>query len=215
MSAVFRGLTLLIALGAGAAEADIYLWTDDNGVKHITNTSPPPNATLLMREPEIPYDAAADRARREAERSARLENEKIELAERQARLLERELELQRKALEWQRHAEDDRRRLEKAADELEYESRPTGGYFIYGGHPYRPFPRHYYRKDGNIYYYRKGLHRKGDLQKHPRPEPGRGAELRGTDRRRGGHDPARHGFRRPPTGSHRTPDRVYRHTRRY
>jgi hypothetical protein len=215
MGAILRGLTLLLVLGAGAAWADIYLWTDHNGVKHITNTSPPPNATLLMREPEIPHDAAADRARRESERSARLESERIELAERQARLLERELELQREALELQRHAEEYRRRLQKTADKLEHESRPAVGYFIFGRYPYRPGPRHYYRKDGNIYYYRKGLHRKHALEKHPRPELRQGAELRGTDRPQGLHDRSRHGFRRLPAGAHRTPGQVYRYTRRY
>ena len=53
-------LSLVILIGflvAGSAWADIYVWTDDKGIKHITNYAPPEHATILMQTPEIPYDA--------------------------------------------------------------------------------------------------------------------------------------------------------------
>jgi len=66
---------LFIAAGcliAGPLYADIYEWTDENGVKHFTNYTPPDN-TILIKFEELPYDEAADRARIEAERQQQLE----------------------------------------------------------------------------------------------------------------------------------------------
>ena len=86
---------LLVAVPASLAGAtEIYRWTDENGVKHITNYAPPEQAEVLMRTPEIPYDAEADRQRQEAERRERMAREKLELAEKEARLerLERALD---------------------------------------------------------------------------------------------------------------------------
>ena len=47
--------------------ADIYEWTDQNGVKHFTNYTPPADATILIKTEELPYDEAADRERIAAE----------------------------------------------------------------------------------------------------------------------------------------------------
>ena len=47
--------------------ADIYIWTDENGIKHITNTAPPAGAEILMQTEEIPYDEKADKERKAAE----------------------------------------------------------------------------------------------------------------------------------------------------
>ena len=47
------------------AHADIYSWTDENGVNHFRNYAPPKHAKLLMKTPEIPYDEEADNQRRE------------------------------------------------------------------------------------------------------------------------------------------------------
>jgi hypothetical protein len=79
-------LLLLGLLGVCPANADIYVWTDESGIKHITNYAPPEQAQVLIRTPEIPYDPEADRQRREAERRERIAREKQELAEKEARL---------------------------------------------------------------------------------------------------------------------------------
>ena len=41
----------LIAFGI---EAEIYSWTDENGVKHYSNTPPPDSATQIKTAGEIP-----------------------------------------------------------------------------------------------------------------------------------------------------------------
>lgn len=50
----FIGLVLLVGQ-AFLAEADIYSWTDENGVRHFTNT-PPPETENLKQEPEHKID---------------------------------------------------------------------------------------------------------------------------------------------------------------
>ena len=92
-----RLLILLILLWvwwAGPVSADIYRWTDANGVTHFSNEPPPAGATVLDKIEETPYDADADRQRIKEERSYRLEREKLELEERKAELAGREREAQ-------------------------------------------------------------------------------------------------------------------------
>ena len=53
-----QGLKLLIFIAAGiliagSLQADIYEWTDENGVKHFTNYAPPDDATLLIKTEEV------------------------------------------------------------------------------------------------------------------------------------------------------------------
>ena len=64
-------ITLIFILGillwVPAANADIYSWTDEKGVKHFGN-QPPENATdVKIVFEEKPHDEAADRQRRETE----------------------------------------------------------------------------------------------------------------------------------------------------
>jgi len=172
-SAVFM-LLLIVATGRTAA-ADIYVWTDSSGTKHITNYAPPPQAQVLIRTPEIPYDAEADRQRHESERQAQLAREKLALAEREARLVE--LERQASA----RIAAAERLNREMAAQQMEPEALSQSQDYSYRTYWYRPgsgYPRGYYRENGNIYYHRPGHHRNEKAQKghHGRPPH---PELRG------------------------------------
>jgi hypothetical protein len=50
---------------AGPVLADIYAWTDENGVRHYSD-SPPGDANVVAVTPEIPHDHEADRKNREA-----------------------------------------------------------------------------------------------------------------------------------------------------
>jgi chromosome segregation ATPase len=60
-------LLLGILVMVPASNADVYSWTDENGVKHFGN-QPPENATdVKMLFKEEPYDAAADQKRTETQ----------------------------------------------------------------------------------------------------------------------------------------------------
>jgi hypothetical protein len=156
---------VVVLLGVGSANADIYVWTDESGIKHITNYAPPEQAQVLIRTPEIPYDAEADRQRREAERREQLAREKQELAEQKARLelLEREAHARMSAAE-QMHREMSA--YEKGRADQARESDTSIRSYWYGGPVwygkwgrYPGYGRNsYYRKDGNIYYKKRRPH---------------------------------------------------------
>ena len=64
-------ITIIFLLGilvwVPASNADIYSWTDENGIKHFGN-QPPQNATdVKIIFKEEPYDAAADQQRTETQ----------------------------------------------------------------------------------------------------------------------------------------------------
>ncbi len=147
---------LLIAAGcliAGPLHADIYEWTDENGVKHFTNFAPPDGATILMKTEEVPYDEAADRARIEAERQQQLELARLEIAEKEAELERRVAEAERRATEAERYAEE----TVRAADQYRDDTRNDRDYYRGGGYYgyYRPphYKRWYYRNHtASIYF---------------------------------------------------------------
>jgi len=87
---------LLSCIAATSSLADIYEWTDENGVKHFSNYAPAANSKVLMKTKEDPYDEEADRARMEAGRQEFLELSRLEIAQREAELELREAEAERK-----------------------------------------------------------------------------------------------------------------------
>jgi hypothetical protein len=143
---------LISCIIATSAVADIYEWTDENGVKHYSNYAPAVKSTVLMKTKEEPYDEAADRARMETERQARLELDRLELAERKAELELREAEAERKLAEADRLAQE---ALREAAD---YDNEAlTNSRVIYQGGSYW-CPDHRYGCNYPIYHrwnYRK------------------------------------------------------------
>jgi len=60
-------LLMGILLWVPASNADIYSWTDENGVKHFGNQPPENAANLKMVFKEEPHDAAADQQRTETQ----------------------------------------------------------------------------------------------------------------------------------------------------
>ena len=149
-------ILLIAAAGcliAGSLQADIYEWTDENGIKHFTNYAPPDDATILMKTEEVPYDEAADRARIEADRQYQLELAKLEIAEKEAELARREAEAERRAAEAERYAAE----TEQAADQYLEDARNDRSYYRGGGYYgyYRPpyYKRWYYRKHKVSHYY--------------------------------------------------------------
>jgi len=87
---------LLSCIAATSSLADIYEWTDENGVKHYSNYAPAAKAKVLIKTKEDPYDEEADRARMEADRQEFLELSRLEIAQREAELELREAEAERK-----------------------------------------------------------------------------------------------------------------------
>ncbi|MFC1515189.1 DUF4124 domain-containing protein [Thermodesulfobacteriota bacterium] len=59
---------LLIFSCPFALSGEIYTWIDENGVKHFTSEPPPPGATIVKEDAEIPYDAEKDRERKESDK---------------------------------------------------------------------------------------------------------------------------------------------------
>jgi hypothetical protein len=162
--------------------ADIYEWTDEEGVKHYTNYAPPPEAKILLKTEEVPYDEAADRARMEAEKEVQLELARLELAEREAELEWREAQAEQRLAEAGRQAEESLRVAEKILNEAHnerYDNRNYGYFHYYRGfYPYYHKDRYYYRsKTSSIYYvhpphsihskhYRSKKHHFGHDKKH-------------------------------------------------
>ena len=112
-----------ILLWVPASNADIYTWTDENGVKHFGN-QPPENATdAKVVFEEEPYDAAADQQRTDTQNKELTELLRdLEEQERQqaaeARRKAAEAEQNRKPTQQER-VEAERQRLEEKIAELE------------------------------------------------------------------------------------------------
>ena len=171
-------IMMLAALGfagfaALEADADIYSWTDENGVRYFTNYAPPKQATLLMKTPEIAYDEEADLQRREKDE---LEVARQELAEREAFLLEQQQAAERRIAAANARAEaalrEADRMLQDAEDAAEDADYDNSSSYAYGYYPpyygYR-YPRKIHYKDYYYYYY-GGLHHKKHFFKH-KPTP--------------------------------------------
>jgi len=150
---------LLIALFGSVASADIFEWTDENGVRHFTNYAPPIQARILIKAEELPYDDSENKDRVEAESLEKLELAKLALAEKEAVLAAQQREAdQRIAAADQRAAEalqlaED---LAEQAEKINYNYRRRSESYIY--YPYYNHPRKhrkYYRHGGNIYFKKK------------------------------------------------------------
>ncbi len=142
--------------------ADIYEWTDADGVRHFTNYAPPPEAGIMMKTNELPYDEAADHARLEAEQEAQLELARLEAAEKNMALERREAEAEQRLAEADRKVEEAEREAERLLNETgndRYDSGYPGypGYGYYRGYyPYRYNNGYYYRNQtGSIYFIKR------------------------------------------------------------
>ena len=83
------------------ADAEIYRWVDDQGIPHYSNQQPAARDKSMSVQEEIPYDAEADRRRREADKIAWKEALERESRQEQARL---KLEAERLAAQTQRRS---------------------------------------------------------------------------------------------------------------
>jgi hypothetical protein len=141
-----------------SSRADIYVWTDENGVKHFTNYAPPEQAQLLMKTREFAYDEAKDRERMEADRLQVQQQQWGEIEEKQAMLAYEQQIAARRLAEANRRAEDTLRQAESLLEEARQISEDDAfwdrNHFLYvPRYPYNYWKTYpYYRKehpDGN------------------------------------------------------------------
>ena len=231
-------ITILVLMAVWAygfvaltARADIYSWTDENGVNHFTNYAPPKQAKLLIKTPEIRYDAEADNQRRENDR---LEVARQELAEREAFLLMEQRAAERRIAEANAKADaalwEADRILQEAAAAAEdtsynysngydygygyYPSSSYSGDSSYGRHPlhssdsriirdyrYSHYPGYYHKN-----YYRGGRHHKKHHSKYRDGRPNQHRYQKSTKR----HSNRRHTTSRSRGVSHRSRTAAFR-----
>jgi Domain of unknown function (DUF4124) len=154
---------ILLAFGlagfvVSTASADIYAWTDENGVKYFTNQAPPEQATLFMKTPEIPYDEEADNQRREMDNLAVARQE---LAEREAFLQEQQQAAERRIAAANARADAALREADQVLQDAQAASEDAtddysssygyGYYYPYYGYGSRYLYKGYKRFDGNLY----------------------------------------------------------------
>ena len=163
-------ILLLVAAGcliAGSVQADIYEWTDANGVKHFSNFAPPDDARILMKTEEVPYDEAADLARMEADRQYQLQYQleiaKQEIAAREAELERREAEAARKAAEAEERVREADQYLNDAQNDSWYYR--GGGYYGYNRPPYIDHYKRKYRKKTHYGHSKKKYNKKSRRDK--------------------------------------------------
>ncbi len=112
-----------ILLWAPASIADVYSWTDENGVKHFGNQPPEDARNVKMVFKEKPYSASADQQRTTSENKEitelieTLEEEEAREAA-EARRKAQEAEMNRQPTQMER-VEAEKQRLEEKIAELE------------------------------------------------------------------------------------------------
>jgi hypothetical protein len=201
--------TMVFCLVASSLYADIYEWTDKDGVTHYTNYAPPPEARIIMKTEELPYDEAADRARLEAEREEQLELTRLELADREAELERREAQTEQRLAEAGRQAKETLREAEKILNEAGNDRYEYGNYGYadyYGSYfPYHYKKRYYYRNEtGSIYFIKPG--HKDHFKRYRNKKHHVGY---GTAHRRDRYDDRKH----PYTAAHRRDSGLRLHNR--
>lgn len=170
-----RVLALIIFLPAffvSFAQADIYVWTDENGIKHFTNYSPPPEAEVMLKSEEPSADAFTEQEFYPAEAAQDLIRINQEIADKQLIIAMQQEEAEERIAEANRQAEQVLQQaealLQEAQETAEYvQDYPTYRYGYGYAYSYRNrcnrygylkygscYPA-YYRKDGGIYYYKK------------------------------------------------------------
>jgi len=174
---------VLLCCFSSSVSADIYVWTDEHGVKHFANYAPPAEAEILMQTEELPYDEQADKERIDAERQERLIAAWQDIAQKEAQLAEMQQAAERRIEEADQKTQEALDHAEWLLNEAqENNTRSFNWGYIYSGyHPYknRHYKRWYYRKNGSIYYksphykHRKGYHKKHYSKKYRQPHHGK------------------------------------------
>ena len=135
----------LIIIGVPNSEAQIYTWTDENGVKHFGDQPPPDAIDPKPAFEEYKHDEAADRQRtqedaRDIQRAVKEIDQQYEAAEREKKKQEEEAEANRPPTMEER-IQDEKTKLKLKIAELESQplehfgsqqnKRRTVGYYKY------------------------------------------------------------------------------------
>jgi hypothetical protein len=139
---IYFACILAAGLFSQAAWADIYIWVDDNGVKHISDLNPPPHAELFLQTDAQPYDKAADLAQRETEKRQDLLRAQAEIREREERLAIQASELESRMEDVEQKTQE---ALERAEDRLQAAEERYGRYAVSFAYVARPFGARHYR----------------------------------------------------------------------
>jgi hypothetical protein len=163
-------------MAVSTAGADIYAWTDENGVKHFTNYTPPKQATLFMKTPEISYNEEADKRRSEMDRLAVARQE---LAEREAFLQEQQLAAERRIATANARADAALQEADQILQNAQAAAEDAGTYHSssYGYGYYYPYyfygSRYFYKRHKKIDHYTHKRHylKRSALTKHRSKHP--------------------------------------------
>ena len=115
---------LLFFLCASTVNGEVYIWIDENGTKHFSNTPPDIEGDDIEKINEVPYDEVADKKRSEIEkqidqeRARRLKAEERE-AEKKAMILKRQQEVEQEQIEAKQREEAARKAEALAEGEKE------------------------------------------------------------------------------------------------
>ena len=139
--------------------ADIYIWTDEDGVRHISNLNPPAYAEVLLETEEPIDDVAPHRAQQEVERQ-------------QAQAREREMQLDRQKAELERRIEETEQKTQEALERAEERlAAAEARYEPWTADRSDTFSTitYFYRPYGFLHYRHKhpGYHRSGNRRHSP------------------------------------------------
>ena len=145
---LFTGI-MAVCLWGPAVDADIYVWTDEGGIRHFSNRDSHPEAELFLKTMEGPYEEAVERAQEETEKQRELERAEADLQERKERLAEKIAELERRTEAAKQEAQEALERaeaIEEAADRRLRNDRWYAigtayypGYYRYRSYGYRGY----------------------------------------------------------------------------
>ena len=122
ITAIILTMTL-IALGTADSEAEVYTWTDENGVRHFSDRKPSDAQGAKPAFQAYEHDEAADRQRseedaKEIQKAVKSINEEYAEAEQEKRRQEAEAEANRPP-NMEERVEEERRKLNLKIAELE------------------------------------------------------------------------------------------------
>lgn len=155
---------LTVWIWAPTAVADIYSWSDENGILHFTNRNPPPEAELFLKTKEGPYEEAVARAQTETAAQRELRRAQDEAREQEERLAEKAAELERRTEEANRKAEEALARAEELAEAANRGYTSSRGYAL--GYAYYPLSYGYRYYGYNRYGYGSPYYSRKRYKKH-------------------------------------------------
>jgi len=187
------------------ALADIYHWTDENGVKHYSNFAPPDQAETLIKTEELPYTGMSDEEMRAAEKAQNLADAQREMAERKVEILEKQLAAERRVEAAEERAADMIQEAESLLEKAEekYQNAYRYRYLYYGYYPSYKYWRH---RKKHVSHYGRRHHSKVKAVPYAGPKPRHGQVMRseGHGRSRGLKSGAGRKHRSPVGSRHRS-----------